>query len=57
MNVLVIGSGGREHAILESVKGSPLLENLYLYKPNSGFKFLGTELFAETHDELIKTAK
>lgn len=56
MNVLVIGSGGREHAISKAIKSSPLLKNLYMYKPNSGFKSLGVELLAETQEELVKQA-
>lgn len=36
MNVLVIGSGGREHAILQALKKSPKVENLYCMKGNAG---------------------
>ncbi len=36
MNVLVIGSGGREHAILAALKKSKRVDNLYCMKGNAG---------------------
>lgn len=36
MNVLVIGNGGREHAILQALKKSKRVEKLYCMKGNAG---------------------
>ena len=36
MNVLIIGSGGREHAFAWKLKQSPLLANLYIAPGNAG---------------------
>jgi len=36
MQVLVIGNGGREHAILQALKKSPRVEKLYCMKGNAG---------------------
>lgn len=36
MNVLVIGAGGREHALCYKLKQSPLLKNLYCSPGNAG---------------------
>ena len=36
MNVLVIGNGGREHAILLALKKSKRVEKLYCMKGNAG---------------------
>lgn len=36
MNVLILGSGGREHALAWKIAQSPLLENLYIAPGNAG---------------------
>ena len=36
MNVLIIGNGGREHAIAQALKKSPRVEKLYCMKGNAG---------------------
>lgn len=36
MNVLIIGSGGREHALAWALKKSPLLKNLFIAPGNAG---------------------
>ncbi len=42
MNVLLIGSGGREHAIAWKISQSPLLEKLFIAPGNVGMVTLGT---------------
>jgi len=44
MNVLVIGSGGREHALAWKISQSPLLGNLTIAPGNAGTAMLGTNL-------------
>ncbi len=34
-NVLILGGGGREHALVKAIKNSPLLETLYITKQDS----------------------
>ena len=36
MNVLVIGNGGREHAVIQALKKSPRVEKIYAMKGNAG---------------------
>ena len=36
MNILVIGSGGREHAIIKSLKKSKLTKNIFVLPGNDG---------------------
>ena len=44
MNVLIIGSGGREHAIAWKLKQSPLLDQLFITPGNAGTAEFGTNL-------------
>ncbi|PKM62404.1 MAG: phosphoribosylamine--glycine ligase [Firmicutes bacterium HGW-Firmicutes-21] len=39
MNILVIGGGGREHAIIKSIKKSPLCGKIYCLPGNGGIAF------------------
>ena len=44
MNVLILGSGGREHAFAHKIKQSPLCKNLFVAPGNSGTSELATNL-------------
>lgn len=62
MNVLLLGSGGREMALAWKMKQSPLLDNLFIAPGNGGTDSLGTNVpispldfdkiaeFVQTHD-------
>jgi phosphoribosylamine--glycine ligase len=55
MNVLLIGSGGREHALAWAIAASPLLDTLYCAPGNPGTAALGTHvaLNVTRHDDVI----
>ncbi|KQC32396.1 phosphoribosylamine--glycine ligase [Nonlabens sp. YIK11] len=56
MNVLILGSGGREHAFARSIAASPLLTKLYVAPGNAGTSQLATNLdFSVTDFATIKT--
>ncbi len=42
MNILVLGSGGREHAICYAIRKSKILKKLWCYPGNAGIKDLAT---------------
>lgn len=44
MNVLILGSGGREHAIAWKIRKSSYLNNLYIAPGNAGTAMLGTNV-------------
>lgn len=50
MNVLVVGSGGREHTFGWKLKQSPRLSNLYFAPGNAGTVDLGTNLAIDVND-------
>lgn len=54
MNILVYGSGGREHALAWKISQSPLLNKLFLALPNDGFKNLGEEITFTDFEDLAK---
>lgn len=57
MKVLVYGSGAREHALAWKLKQSPLLDKLYLCKPNDGFEGLGEVIEADGFKELAEISE
>ncbi len=50
MNVVVIGSGGREHALSHKIKESALLDNLYIIPGNPGTASLGENIDLDIND-------
>ena len=55
--VLVVGSGGREHAICWKLAQSPLLEELYVAPGNGGTDAVAVSVPAKTNDEIVSFAK
>ena len=57
MNVLLLGSGGREHALAWKIAQSPLLDTLYIAPGNAGTAQVGTNLaISATAFEDVKKA-
>jgi phosphoribosylamine--glycine ligase len=50
MNVLILGSGGREHAFAWKISQSPLLSNLFIAPGNPGTAEIGTNLSIQLND-------
>ncbi len=60
MNVLVIGSGGREHAIAWKIAQSPLLSTLFCLPGNAGTESIATNITnidISNHTEIIDAVK
>lgn len=59
MNVLLLGSGGREHALAWKMAQSPLLDKLYIAPGNAGTATVGTNLpiSATSFDEIKEAVK
>ncbi|PJA99218.1 MAG: phosphoribosylamine--glycine ligase [Ignavibacteriales bacterium CG_4_9_14_3_um_filter_30_11] len=59
MNVAIIGSGGREHALALKIKQSPTLENLYIIPGNPGTSLCGdnVELDITNYTSIYKFCK
>ena len=57
MNILLLGSGGREHALAWKIAQSPKLSKLYIAPGNAGTENIGSNLPIEVNDfEGIKKA-
>lgn len=50
MNILVLGSGGREHTFAWKIKKSPLCSNLFVAPGNSGTAELAINIHVEVND-------
>ncbi len=50
MNILLIGSGGREHALAWKISQSPLLKTLYCAPGNGGMQDVATAVEINTND-------
>lgn len=50
MRVLLIGSGGREHALAQILARSPLLSALFIAPGNPGTALFGTNIAIDAHD-------
>ncbi len=50
MNVLILGSGGREHALSWKISQSRLLEKLYIAPGNAGTRMQGTNVALQVND-------
>ncbi len=50
MNVLILGSGGREHAFAQKIAQSKLLQNLYIAPGNAGTANCGTNVDISVND-------
>ena len=59
MNILVVGSGGREHALAWKIAQSPLVDTLYCSPGNPGMARLATcvDIGVEQFDELVAFAE
>lgn len=59
MNILIIGSGGREHALAFAIRKSPLCEDLYVAPGNGGTAAIAENviLAISNHEEVIRFCK
>ncbi len=56
MNILIIGSGGREHALADKIASSPQCDQLFICPGNAGTAMLGKNVPLDTNDfEAIKS--
>ncbi len=56
-NVLLVGSGGREHAIAEAIGGSPLLGSLAVAPGNAGTADHNVDLDVSDNDAVVRYCK
>jgi phosphoribosylamine--glycine ligase len=53
MNVLIVGSGGREHALLNAILGSPLLNEVRVAPGNAGTSPFNLALETSDHEAVV----
>ena len=59
MNIMILGSGGREHAFAYKIKQSTLCKNLYVAPGNSGTREIATNLQFQVHqfEDIVEAIK
>lgn len=57
MNILIVGAGGREHAIAWKCKQSPNAEKIHITPGNGGIESIGNCWNLTDHAEILKKAK
>lgn len=57
MKILVVGGGGREHALVWKLKQSPKVKQIFIAPGNAGTSLLGTNIEAQTSEEIINWLK
>ncbi len=57
MNILIVGSGGREHSLTWKLKRSPKIDNIFIAPGNPGTAKLGTNIPIQKTEEIIEWLK
>lgn len=57
MNILIVGGGGREHAMAWKVAQSPLVDEIFIAPGNAGTAAIGTNVMLNDDDETIAFAQ
>lgn len=59
MKILIVGSGGREHALLQKIQSSPKVSEIFVAPGNGGMQTKATcvDIAADNIPELVKFAK
>ncbi len=50
MNILIVGSGGREHSLAWKIKQSPLVKKIYVAPGNGGTAAIGENILIDSND-------
>ncbi len=57
MNVLIVGAGGREHALAWKCRQSPKISSLHVTPGNGGIENIADCWYLTNHDEILSKAK